>query len=74
MSAPFFNKFDINFSKHKIRGKYVLLGLGMGLSVAYYYKLRGYIAGCWCHLEKDLSGKNIVITGGNDGIGKPPED
>lgn len=51
-------------------GKQVVRGISLGLAATAVYGLRRYFTGGWCYLNKDLTGKNVVITGGNTGIGK----
>ncbi len=65
-----FDKLAFKLGNRQFEGKQVALGIAIGASVTAVYGLRRYFAGGWCHLNKDLTGKNVVITGGNGGIGK----
>ena len=64
------DKLSFNLAGRHFEGKQVVQGIGLGLSITAIYGLRRYFSGSWCYLNKDLTGKNVVITGGNGGIGK----
>lgn len=50
-------------------GKQVVTGGVIGLSALALYGLRKYFTERWFYLNKDLAGKNVVITRANCGIG-----
>lgn len=71
MSENFnFDKLSFSIGEKHFEGKDVAKGIGIGLSVAALYGLRQFFKGGWCYIDKDLTGRNVVITGGNGGIGK----
>ena len=47
----------------------VVVAIGASLSVGYFL-LRKYVAGAVCKSKASLTGKTVIITGGNTGIGK----
>lgn len=65
-----FDSLAFNVAGRHFQGRQVAHGIALGLSVTAIYGLRRFFAGGWCYLQKDLTGKNFVITGGNGGIGK----
>ena len=71
MSKKFdYDKLSFTIAGKHLEGKQVAQGIGLGLSIAAIYGLRRFFTGGWCYLERDLTGKNVVITGGNNGIGR----
>ncbi len=65
-----YDRFSFNLGGHFFEGKQVVYGIALGVAATAIYGLRRFFAGGWCYLNRDLTGKNVVITGGNDGIGK----
>lgn len=65
-----YDSLSFNLFGRFFEGKQVAKGIFLGLGLTSIYWLRRFFVGGWCHLKKDLTGKNIVITGGNTGIGK----
>jgi len=65
-----YDRLTFNFGDRHFEGKHVAAGLAVGLTAATLYATNRYFAGGWCNLTKDLTGKNVIITGGNTGIGK----
>lgn len=65
-----YDHFSFDLAGRHFDGKQVINGIAIGLSVTAVYGLRRFFTGGWCYITKDLTGKNVVITGGNDGIGK----
>lgn len=55
---------------HYFNGDHVFIGVSITLIIIALYAFRKYMVGGWCYINKDLTGKNVVITGGNTGIGK----
>lgn len=65
-----FDKLAFKLGDRQFKGNEVAAGIALGASVTAIYGLRRFFAGGWCYLNKDLTGKNVVITGGNGGIGR----
>lgn len=67
---PKFSSLSFNLGSKHISGKEVVNGVALGLSVTALYGLRRYLEGGWCGIERSLEGRNVVVTGGNGGIGR----
>lgn len=65
-----FDRFAFNLAGRHFTGKQTVSGIALGVSLFALYRFRKFLAGGSCNIEKDLTGKNVLITGGNSGIGK----
>ena len=60
---------SVDIKGHHIDGIYIAAILSL-VYIAGVLGLKKYFAGGRCHLSPNLQGKNVVVTGGNTGIGK----
>jgi len=68
--ANVYDKLSFDLAGRHFYGRQVVQGIALGLAVTAIYGLKRYFAGGWCNVTRDLTGRNVVITGGNGGIGK----
>lgn len=69
--TPLYRRLDLTINGQHYDGRNVAIGLGIATTTTVgLLAIKKYFAGGWCHLTKDLTNKNVVITGGNGGIGK----
>jgi hypothetical protein len=65
-----YNNLSFDLAGRHFEGRQVVHGIALGLAVTAIYGLRRFFVGGMCYLQKDLTGKNVVITGANVGIGR----
>lgn len=70
VSACNYGRYDLDLLGIHLEGKYVFYGAIFVILLVVMYGLNKFLSGAWCNLSKDMTGKNVVITGGNDGIGR----
>lgn len=68
--ASWTDKFSFDIAGRHISGKHTVFAIAAGVTFGAIYGVKNYFAGRSCTLQKDLTGKNIVVTGGADGLGK----